>query len=237
MTVSPDKKLICFAHRGASGHAPENTLAAFKKAVALGADWIELDVYVVEGELIVFHDDRLERTTNGTGEVTQCSLAYLRGLDAGQGEKIPFLKEVLDAVGNRININIELKGPNTALPTVTLLKDYIAAKGWAYDRFLISSFDPAQVEEAGAACGQLPLAFNIEEEISDYGGVAASLRLFSIHVDFSIASPDIIDKIHQAGCRAFIFTANTAEEIAQAAATGADGVFTNFPEIVTGRHE
>ncbi|MCB0316192.1 MAG: glycerophosphodiester phosphodiesterase, partial [Calditrichaeota bacterium] len=61
------KKLLCFGHRGAAGHAPENTLTSVETAIALGADWIEIDVYLVDGELVVFHDARLERTTNGQG--------------------------------------------------------------------------------------------------------------------------------------------------------------------------
>ena len=83
------KEFVCFAHRGASGHEPENTLAAVEKAIALGADWIEVDVYAVAGELIVIHDERLERTNSGAGYVRDASLAYLRFLDAGKGQSIP----------------------------------------------------------------------------------------------------------------------------------------------------
>lgn len=232
MTVSSDKRLICFAHRGASGHAPENTLAAFEKAVDLGADWIELDVYAIEGELIVFHDDRLERTTNGTGEVMQRSLDYLRGLDAGHGEKIPFLSEVLSAVGGRIKINIELKGPGTALPVVSLINHYVETRDWRYEQFLISSFDRDQVAAAGAACPQLSLALNVDESLPDYSSIASSLGLVSIHIHLPLLSSTTVRKIHQAGCRVSVFTANTDEEIARVKAAGADGVFTNFPERV-----
>ena len=92
------KKLVCFAHRGASGHEPENTLSAVEKAIELGADWIEVDVHAVKGELIVVHDERLERTTNGgRGYVTEKPLAYLRSLDAGKGQRIPALREILDS--------------------------------------------------------------------------------------------------------------------------------------------
>ena len=76
-------KILCFAHRGARGYEPENTLRAFEKAVNLGAKWIELDVYPVENELVIIHDLRLERTTDGTGFVWKQSLDYLRSLDAG----------------------------------------------------------------------------------------------------------------------------------------------------------
>jgi glycerophosphoryl diester phosphodiesterase len=90
--------MICFGHRGAAGYAPENTLASVEKAISLGADWVEVDVYAVENELVVIHDDRLERTTNGSGYIIEQSLEYLRSLDAGEGEKIPFLREIFDLV-------------------------------------------------------------------------------------------------------------------------------------------
>ncbi len=127
------KKLLCFAHRGASGHEPENTLLAVEKAIVLGADWIEVDVYAVEGELIVIHDERLERTTNGTGCVMDKTLAYLRSLDAGKGQRIPTLREVFDCVDRRVGINVELKGPDTAGLAVSLIDEYVSHKGWNYD--------------------------------------------------------------------------------------------------------
>jgi glycerophosphoryl diester phosphodiesterase len=104
------KEFICFAHRGASGHEPENTLAAAVKAVDLGAHWIEVDVYALKTELIVIHDDRIERTTNGAGYVMEKTLDYLQSLDAGKGQRIPTLREVFDAVDRRSGINVELKG-------------------------------------------------------------------------------------------------------------------------------
>ena len=92
------RELICFGHRGAAGYAPENTLQAFRLAIDMGCPWIELDVHTVEGELLVIHDDELARTTNGHGRVSTSSLQYLRSLDAGMGERIPMLNEVLDII-------------------------------------------------------------------------------------------------------------------------------------------
>src|SRR5690242_11883524 len=90
-------------HRGASGYEPENTLASFKEALALGVDMIELDVYVIKtGELVVMHDSTVNRTTNGTGRVEALSLKELRQLDAGAGEKVPLLSEVLDLVNKAV---------------------------------------------------------------------------------------------------------------------------------------
>src|SRR5512140_263558 len=108
---------VVFAHRGASAHAPENTLASFDLAFAQGADAIELDAQLTaDGEIVVFHDATLDRATDGTGRLSQKTLAELRALDAGssfspkhRGEKIPLLEEVFDAVGKKLFINVELK--------------------------------------------------------------------------------------------------------------------------------
>ena len=91
----PKREFICFAHRGASGHEPENTLLAIEKALSMGAPWIEIDVFCVEGELVVIHDERLEYTTSGRGYVTEKTLAHLRTLDAGKGQRIPLLRAEL----------------------------------------------------------------------------------------------------------------------------------------------
>src|SRR6266496_640164 len=108
---------IVFAHRGASAHAPENTIAAFELALAQNADAIELDVKLTaDGHVVVIHDSTVDRTTGSRGRVKDLSLAQLRSLDAGsffsekyRGEKIPTLEEVLEAVGKRTIINVELK--------------------------------------------------------------------------------------------------------------------------------
>lgn len=112
-------KIMNIAHRGASGYAPENTLAAFDKAVEMQADYIEIDVQLSKDDLpVIIHDDTLDRTTNGTGNVSAYTLEELRSLDAGSwfdkkyaGEKIPSLNEVLEMYGEKINILIELKSP------------------------------------------------------------------------------------------------------------------------------
>src|SRR5271169_4061192 len=112
-------KPILIAHRGASAIEPENTLAAFKKALEFPfVKMIELDVYAIpSGQLMVIHDDKVDRTTNGKGYVMKSSFEYLRSLNAGRNrgkvEKIPILSEVIDLVDRKAKVNIELKGRNT----------------------------------------------------------------------------------------------------------------------------
>ena len=131
--------LLCIAHRGAMGHEPENTLASVRKAFELGALCVEVDAYYVDGNLVIFHDDRLERTTNGTGYLSEQSFEYLRTLDAGDGNQIPTLEEVCELINSHVCLNIELKGQYTAEPVARLLIKLIG-EGWDKESFLVSSF-------------------------------------------------------------------------------------------------
>jgi len=129
-------------HRWAAGYEPENTLASFKKAIDLNVDMIELDVYLCKtGELVVLHDPKVDRTTNGIGYIEEKTFEEVRNLDAGKGEKIPTLKEVFELTNRKVKINIELKWAGTAKPVSKLIKEYVENKWREYDDFMISSFD------------------------------------------------------------------------------------------------
>mgnify|MGYP000511847871 CR=1 FL=1 len=117
------KKLLCIGHRGAMGHAPENTLASIQKALELGTPCMEIDVYYVDGQLVVFHDHRLERTTNGSGFLVDQKFSDLRTLDAGNGEKIPTLQEVFETIHLKPALNIELKGTETTRPVLEFISN------------------------------------------------------------------------------------------------------------------
>ena len=120
--VNTDQFLV-IGHRGVPSLKPENTLASFELALELGAAGIELDVHRVDDELVVIHDDRVDRTTNGKGPVSQFTLQDLGELDAGEGEKIPLLAEVLSVVQDRHLVNVELKGNQTGELLAEFLKD------------------------------------------------------------------------------------------------------------------
>lgn len=114
---------LIIGHRGAAGLAPENTLAGFARAAALGVHGVELDVHCVHGHLLVIHDDRLDRTTSGRGELATLDIGELRALDAGNGQPIPCLREVFESLPAEVGINVELKGPDTGAPVFSMLRD------------------------------------------------------------------------------------------------------------------
>ena len=162
--------VLVMAHRGFSGKAPENTLAAFRKAIEIGSDFIELDVrFSKDGHLVVFHDDTLERTTNGKGKVADFSLQELKGLDAGSwfgpsfsGEKIPTLREVLAQAKGRILVNIELKkgdqGPYTMMDLSDRALEEVQRAGMEKE-VLFSSFDLAALKRIRQKNQGIPVAF------------------------------------------------------------------------------
>jgi glycerophosphoryl diester phosphodiesterase len=224
---------ICFAHRGASGHEPENTLLAIEKAIALGAHWIEIDVYCAEGEPVVIHDERLEKTTNGTGYVTQQSLAYLRSLDAGKGQKIPMLREVFDLVNGRAGINVELKGSGTAAPVVRLIDEY----RWFHEMYggwvLISSFDHSALAAIRSLDAAIPIGALGFGFPPGHAGFAQDLGAVSVHTPVSLVNRAFVRDAHRRGLKVFVYTVNDTEELKRLRAMGVDGVFTDYPELVT----
>ncbi len=138
--------MLRIGHRGACGYEPENTLRSFNRALQLRVDMVELDVHVCRsGEIVVIHDSKVDRTTGGTGYVADKTLDELRTLDAGKGEKIPTLQEVLTLVNRKVKVNIELKGTGTAKPVFQLLEKHVRELGWSYGDFLISSFKPIPI--------------------------------------------------------------------------------------------
>jgi len=229
------KKLICFAHRGASGHEPENTLSAVEKAVVLGTDWIEVDVYAVEGELILIHDARLERTTNGIGSVMDKTLAHLRSLDAGKGQRIPTLREVFDSVDRRVGMNVELKGTGTAGLAVSLLNEYVNKRGWNYDQFILSSFNHHELAKVKELDLHIKIGIIIGGRHRRYKKFTRRFTTYSLHPHIDLVTAELITDAHQRGLKVFVYTVNQPDKIARLEAMGADGIFTDLPELVTMR--
>ncbi len=210
------------------GHAPENTVASIAKALELGASCVEIDVYYVDGQLMVFHDDCLERTTNGTGLIMEQSFDGLRKLDAGQGEKIPTLEEIFEAVNKRAGINIELKGPGTAEPVVA----FLAKLGWPSELVLISSFDHSELARARKLDRHVKIGALIEDLPIDNALFASDLRLYSAHISIKLIDSKLVEEAHARGLKVFVFTVNRPEDIARMQRLGVDGVFTDYPDRV-----
>jgi glycerophosphoryl diester phosphodiesterase len=233
-------KPILIAHRGASAMEPENTLASFKKALAFPfTKMIELDVYAIpSGELMVIHDDKVDRTTNGHGYVMESSFEFLRSLDAGGGrgqgkskssrrrEKIPTLNEVLDLINRRVKVNIELKGENTAEPVKKILQEYLA-KGWKHDDYLVSSFNHEELRKFKRLLPEIPVGVLFVGIPLGYAKYAQGIKAYSIHLSVEFANQEMVDDAHRRGIKVFCWTLEEADEIERMCKLGVDGIFVN----------
>ena len=218
-------------HRGACGYEPENTLASFKKALDLGVDMIELDVHVLaSGELVVIHDHMVNRTTNGTGYLTDFTFEDLRALDAGNGQQVPTLSEVIDLVDRQIPINIELKGHGTAKPVAALLDGYLA-RGWSSEDFLISSFNHVELAEFHKLHPTIKLGALLSTIPVDYAAFAENLGAYSMNPDAGCICAELVEDAHNRGLKVFVHTVNEQSEIERMRSLHVDGIFTNFPDI------
>ena len=223
--------MLAIGHRGAMGYEPENTLRSIAKALEMGVDAVEIDVYNVEGQLVVIHDRDISRTTNGEGYIEDCSFAYLRSLDAGKGSQIPTLKEVVDLVNRQAKINIELKGSNTAELVVRLILKYIK-QGWSYEDFIISSFNHYELNRVKAIDPNLKTGMLIYGLPWGYIGIAQKLSADIVISGLDYVDAKLVAAVHQKNLQAWVYTVNRPQDIITMKELGVDGIFTNYPDLV-----
>ena len=232
---------VIVAHRGDEAYAPENTLSAFKQAAEKGADAIEFDVKLTaDGQVIVLHDQTVDRTTNGTGNAAKISLAALRDLDAGvqfpgkfPGEKIPTLDEVFESVGKRIYMNIELKNYSTPFDMLVPKVTQIVKNHGMQERVLFSSFFAWNLKKARLLLPEVSRGLLTIPGVIGFWG-----RTFGWHGDYAALHPhvtdvntDLVNRIHTAGKRVNAWTVTTEKDIRRMIGLGVDGIITNDPAL------
>jgi glycerophosphoryl diester phosphodiesterase len=218
-------------HRGACGYEPENTLLSLKKALELNVDAIEFDVYALkDGKTVLFHDDTLERTTNGKGKIMDKNFEELRKLKAGKGEKIPTLGEALDLISRKVLTNIELKGKGTAKLVFRIIEEYVKEKGWSFNDFLISSFKIEELKDFRKLDKSTKIGMCFSKEPGkNYRDVAKELNAYSVNPDKEWLTKEFIDDAHKNGLKVFPYTVNKPKEIKKLKEFGVDGIFSNYP--------
>lgn len=218
------------AHRGASGLAPENTLKAIRLALALGAGAIEIDVQLADGELWVFHDRRLERCTDGGGVLTAQSRAYLASLDAGEGEGIPTLWQVMQAIAGQAELHIELKGAQTADEVARLTRRAEAELGFAPTQWVVSSFHHPELAHFAALRPDIRLGALTSTIPLTLAKFAAELGAWSLNCDVDFVDDSLVQDAHDRGLKVLVYTVDEPADQAMLAAIGVDGIFTNRPD-------
>lgn len=218
-------EFLVIGHRGAAGLAPENTLAAFARAVELGVDAVELDVHVVESRLVVIHDDTVDRTTDGRGALADHGLAGLRRLDAGGGERIPLLEEVWAMLPAAVGVNVELKGKGTG----EVLPDALPDDG---REILVSSFDLGELAAFHALRPDVPCAPLYHRRTGTMVADGRALGAWSVNVAEGLIDRRLVERLGGAGFRVLAYTVNDPARAAMLRDLGVAGVFTDYPDRV-----
>ncbi len=222
-----------WAHRGASAHVLENTLAAFDAAAKAGADGIELDTMPCRtGELVVFHDDDLQRLAGRPERIAELSLTELRAIELPGGHRVPLLAEVLDACRD-VEINVELKSPGPAragaLPAAAarMIRDLRAT-----DRVLVSSFDPWALVQLHGAAPELATALLFHAGLplpARRGWMGPWVGASAMHPEHVLCSASVIAGWRKAGYAVNVWTVDDPARLRELASWGIDGVFANDP--------
>lgn len=223
--------ILKIGHRGAKGHAPENTLISFQKALDMHVDGIELDVHLsADGELVVIHDEKIDRTTNGIGTINTLSLSELKTFRINQEHKIPTLKEVLDLINHQCFINVELKGNGTAKPVVVVLEEYVLKKNWKYNHFIISSFDWNALKEVRSLNSKIPIGILTHTDLELAIAFAKFIKAEAIHPHFHLLNQEKTEQMQKESFDVFPWTVNETEDIKKIKSFKVNGIISDFPD-------
>ena len=226
-----ERKIIKLSHRGAWGYEPEHTISSFKKALEFDIDFIEMDVGICKtGEVILFHDVKIDRTTNGRGFLTDKTFDELKTLDAGKGQKIPTLEETLNLINRKTKVNIELKGEGSADAVSKIINKYITGSGWEDNDFLISSFNHPELIKFHALNPMIKIGAIIAGIPLNYGEFAEKLGAYSVHISKEFINRELVDDIQKRGMKAFVYTVNDPDFIDRIKSLGVDGIFSDYPD-------
>ncbi|WP_016988187.1 glycerophosphodiester phosphodiesterase, partial [Flavobacterium sp. ACAM 123] len=206
--------MLKIGHRGVRGYEPENTLIGFQKAIDLQVDLIELDVHLsADGELMVIHDETIDRTTNGKGAVNQFSVLELKRFLIEKGQHIPTLTEVLNLIDQRCDVNIELKSYETVGKVVDLIEKFIAEKQWNYSQFVVSSFDWTALQQVALLNWEIRIGVLTETDLDLALAFAKFIQAKSIHPHYHLLTVENTAQLQEKGFAVFPWTVNEPEDI------------------------
>ncbi len=232
--------MLVIAHRGASGHAPENTLASFRRALEMGARAVEFDVHLtLDGELVVAHDDDLRRCGRDRRSLRRLLWEDARRVDVGSwfnprfsAERLPRLDQVYDLLPPEVEVHAELKHGSAVYPGIEERALDLIRRRSALRRTLISSFDHAALRvvrglDETARVGYLLGLSTLEKAFREM----KTLRAESLNLSRRQAGPRAIKAAHDRGYKVLVYTVNTPLERDRFARLGVDGIFCNYPEL------
>ncbi|HSE88086.1 MAG TPA: glycerophosphodiester phosphodiesterase family protein [Candidatus Binatia bacterium] len=231
------------AHRGASGNFPENTRLAFEKAIEAGADMIEMDCQLTrDGHIVVFHDERLKRTTGVSGNVRSKSLEQLKQLDVGQwkkksfrGERVLTLEEVLAIIVGKVDLCLDIKQFSGSQPGIEIKLLFTLSHYDYLDQTIFSSFNYQCLDRVREFAPEARIGVIYANGVKEDPFFAAErLGASSIHVQREAATRSLLDKAWDAGLDVHVWTVNNVQDMEKFAALGVQGIVSDYPEKFCG---
>lgn len=236
---APGAPVLRVGHRGAKGHAPENTMASFRMGADMGLDAVETDVQLSkDGEVVLIHDHTVDRTTNGHGLVKDLTLAQLKGLDAGSwygpgcsGERIPTLEELLGWAKDRVGVAIEIKNgpvryPGIAKKTISLVRRHGMER-----QVVLISFDHFVLREAKRIAPEIPTGILYVGGLVDAVAAARAAMADAVHPNWAFVTPELVREVHGEGLAISPWNPNDPGTLRMLSHMGVDSLGTDYPEL------
>ncbi|MGB5945462.1 glycerophosphodiester phosphodiesterase [Paenisporosarcina sp.] len=247
-TTGEIKQVDNIAHRGATGYAPENTIAAFDKAIEMKADYIEMDIQrTKDGELVIIHDTSVDRTTDGTGYIKDLTSTQLRDLDAGSwkgeefaGEKIPTFDEILDKYHGKIGILLELKAPELYPGIEESIAQELKERNLdkpQNEKMIIQSFNFESMKKMNTLLPNVPIGVLTGSKAHT---TPQALEEFSTYADYfnpsyGLITEDLVNQVHSQGMKISSWTVRSQESADFLLEMKVDGIITDYPDYVDPR--
>ena len=217
------------------GHVLENTIESVQKAIELNVDGIEIDVFKSKtGELVVYHDPFLSRLSNSNAFIEQISLDSIKKIELIGGYFIPTLKEIVDIIPEKIFLNIELKGQDTAFETNKIIINYLNTYNFPVSKFIISSFRWDELKKIRSFNKDIPIAILVDSlyKIDDAIKLAKQINAVALNPNKNFITKEIVNKIQSNNIKVYPYTINTPRNIRRVRSMGVDAIITDYPERI-----
>ena len=217
------------------GHVLENTIESVQKAIELNVDGIEIDIFKSKtGELVVYHDPFLSRLSNSNAFIEQISLDSIKKIELIGGYFIPTLKEIVDIIPEKIFLNIELKGQDTAFETNKIIINHLNTYNFPISKFIISSFRWDELKKIRSFNKDIPIAILVDSlyKIDDAIKLAKQINAVALNLNKEFITKKIVNKIQSKNIKVYPYTINTPRNIRKMRSMGVDAIITDYPERI-----
>ena len=235
MNSCSNHNTLSIGHRGAKGYVAENTYESISKAIRLGVDGVEIDVFkCASGELVLFHDKNLKELTGESGLIENLTIKELEQFLILGKYKIPTLTDVLTRIEKPLFVNIELKGLNTAQATSKIITDISKSSSWSLDNFIVSSFNWNELEQFRSIDKNTPVGVLVSKSMSINEAIEFGKKIdaHAIHPHFKLLNDKTVKKIKNNGFKIYTWTVNNKDDINFMKKLKVDGVISDYPDQI-----